>query len=76
VLAVRVAQHHQRVADPNLGVADAVARCGEPLHLLGAEHLLEEVDQPGRSVHDQIRRDGMIAVGLGLDRHGFSPLFG
>src|ERR1700730_1897832 len=56
-------------------MADAVARCGEPLHLLGVEYLLEEVDQPGRSVHDQIRCDGMIFVGLGLDRHGLTPLF-
>src|SRR5580700_7683280 len=50
-------------------MSDAAARRGKPFELLGIEHFREEIDQLGCSIHDKIWRDGVIAVGLGLDRH-------
>src|SRR6185503_20491651 len=55
-------------------MANSPTRGGQTFHLFGVEHRFKEVDQPRCAIHDQIRRDGVKALGLRLDRHGLTPL--
>jgi hypothetical protein len=69
VLRIGLAQHHHRVAEHELGVADAAVG---PLHLLahgGAEHGGHEVDELLRPCDHEVRGDGVVAAGDGLCGH-------
>ena len=70
-----VGEHHERVSDLELGVADLAVRCVHAHALLRAERLLVVRDRGGRIVEGQIRGSGVIPVGNRLHCHGSSPPF-
>src|SRR3712207_2341410 len=61
-LRLGVEGHDYRVADPELGVPDGAILGGDPSHLLRAERLLHEIEEPGRVPRDDPRRDHVIAL--------------
>ena len=61
-LRTGVGKHYDRVANPDLGVADDAVRFGESADFPRAECLAEEIEHPRRTRHDEIRRDTAVAV--------------
>ncbi len=68
-----VGQHDRRVADLDLSVADAAVRRGHAHQLGRAKRLLVEIEGLRGALDDQVRRQGVIAVGDGFNRHVVFP---
>jgi hypothetical protein len=68
-----VGEHHVRIADPDLGVADFPAGRGHAQHFDGAESLLVELERARGVVEHEIGSDAVITLGNGLDGHEMSP---
>src|SRR4051812_30899752 len=56
-----VREHHERIADLQLGVADRAVRSGNADRLFGAECPLVELDRLACALDAEIRRHGVIA---------------
>src|SRR2546426_9905150 len=72
VFGVGVGEHQHGVSHAYFGMADLSARSGKAIHLVAAERLLEKVDEVGRALDDEVRRERVVALGNWLDRHGAS----
>jgi hypothetical protein len=66
--------HDDRIADRDLCVSGRAVRALMAESLLRPESLFEEIDQPVDSLHDQVRRDGVKALGDWFGRHFCSLL--
>src|SRR5213076_1662911 len=66
-------QHDDRVADLDLGVHYPPARPGHAHDLLRGEPPLVEFDRLGPIADDQIRRDGLVAIGNRLHHDAPPP---
>src|SRR5262249_20918040 len=71
---VRVGDHDERVADANLGVADAIPGGAQSHHFLRLEGVFHEIDQSCGAIDREVGRDRVIAVRLRFDCHCFTPL--
>src|SRR5207245_6724618 len=72
VFGVGVGEHQHGVSHAYFGMADLSARSGKAIYLVAAERLLEKVDEVGRALDDEVRRERVVALGDWLDRHGAS----
>src|SRR5439155_130009 len=72
-LRERVGEHHDRVADLDLGMPDLPVRSLHPHALLRSERGLVELDRLGRILEHEVRHDGVVPLWNRL-RHT-SPLF-
>src|SRR5215467_4154534 len=66
-----VGEHHDALADLDLGVTDSAAGTWKAHQLDGAKRLFVEVERTRRPANDQIRRDARVTAGNGLD-HGIA----
>src|SRR5207253_1007644 len=72
VFGIGVGEHQHGVSHAYFGMADLSARSGKAIYLVAAERLLEKVDEVGRALDDEVRRERVVALGNWLDRHGAS----
>ena len=62
-----IGKHEDRAIDLDLGIADAALRHDKPHALDGPEGIREDIEIPAGVLDDEVRRDGGVAIGKGLD---------